>query len=140
MSKIYVIHENDAWVEPLRAAFAEQGLPYEEWFLAEGVLDLESAPPEGVFYNRMSASSHTRDHRYAGELTGGVLRWLEHHGRRVVNDSRALQLEINKRLYMDERSRTRHAGFDALQKNLQGLIGALIEYADSMRPSRTTRG
>ena len=23
MSKIYVIHENDAWVEPLRAAFAE---------------------------------------------------------------------------------------------------------------------
>jgi len=96
MSKIYVIHENDAWVEPLRAAFAEQGLPYEEWFLAEGVLDLESAPPEGVFYNRMSASSHTRDHRYAGELTGGVLRWLEHHGRRVVNDSRALRLELSK--------------------------------------------
>ena len=96
MSKIYVIHENDAWVEPLRAAFAEQGLPYEEWFLAEGVLDLESVPPEGVFYNRMSASSHTRDHRYAAELTGGVLRWLEHHGRRVVNDSRALRLEVSK--------------------------------------------
>ena len=30
MSKIHVIHENDAWVEPLRAAFDEQGLPYEE--------------------------------------------------------------------------------------------------------------
>ena len=28
--KIYVIHENDAWVEPLRAAFAEQGLAFEE--------------------------------------------------------------------------------------------------------------
>jgi hypothetical protein len=96
MSKIYVIHENDAWVEPLRAAFEEQGLPYEEWFLAEGVLDLESAPPQGVFYNRMSASSHTRDHRYAAELTAGVLRWLEHHGRRVVNDSRALRLEVSK--------------------------------------------
>jgi hypothetical protein len=96
MSKIYVIHENDAWVEPLRAAFQEQGLPYEEWFLSEGLLDLESVPPEGVFYNRMSASSHTRDHRYAAELTGGVLRWLEHHGRRVVNDSRALRLEVSK--------------------------------------------
>ncbi len=94
--KIYVIHENDAWVEPLRAAFAEQGLPYEEWFLSEGVLDLAEAPPEGVFYNRMSASSHTRDHRYAAELTGGVLAWLESHGRRVVNDSRALRLEISK--------------------------------------------
>jgi glutathione synthase/RimK-type ligase-like ATP-grasp enzyme len=96
MPKIYVIHENDTWVEPLREAFAEQGLPYEEWFLSEGLIDLSEAPPEGVFYNRMSASSHTRDHRYAPELTGGVLAWLESHGRRVVNDSRALRLEISK--------------------------------------------
>jgi hypothetical protein len=96
MAKIHVIHENDAWVEPLRAAFAEQGLPYEEWFLSEGLVDLSEAPPEGVFYNRMSASSHTRDHRYAPELTGAVLAWLESHGRRVVNDSRALRLEISK--------------------------------------------
>lgn len=96
MSRIYVIHENDAWVEPLRAAFDELRLPYAEWFLSEGVLDLDGSPPEGVFYNRMSASSHTRDHRYAAELTGGVLKWLESHGRRVVNDSRALRLEISK--------------------------------------------
>ena len=96
MSKIHVIHENDTWVEPLRAAFQEQGLPYEEWFLSEGTLDLATVPPQGVFYNRMSASSHTRDHRYAAELTGGVLAWLQSHGRRVVNDSRALALEISK--------------------------------------------
>jgi hypothetical protein len=96
MTKIYVIHENEAWVEPLRAAFDEQSLPYEEWYLAEGVLDFSSAPPQGVFYNRMSASSHTRGHRYAAEYTSCVLPWLERHGRRVVNSSRALQLEINK--------------------------------------------
>ncbi|HXF79925.1 MAG TPA: hypothetical protein VN598_13740 [Usitatibacter sp.] len=96
MSKIYVIHENEAWVEPLRAAFAEQQLPYEEWFLDKGVLDFSGAPPRGVFYNRMSASSHTRDHRYAAEYTSCVLPWLELHGRRVVNGSRALRLEINK--------------------------------------------
>jgi hypothetical protein len=96
MSRIYVIHENDAWVEPLRAAFADLKLPYTEWFIAEGTLDLAAIPPEGVFYNRMSASSHTRDHRYAAELTGGVLAWLQSHGRRVVNDSRALALEISK--------------------------------------------
>src|SRR5690242_20668343 len=96
MPKIYVIHENDAWVEPLRAAFAELRLPYEEWFLSEGRVDLAEAPPQGVFYNRMSASSHTRGHRYAPELTACVLAWLEQHRRRVVNDSRALRLEINK--------------------------------------------
>ena len=94
--KIHVIHENDAWVEPLRAAFAEQGLPYEEWFLDKGVLDFSRPPPEGVFYNRMSASSHTRGHRYAAEYTSCVLPWLELHGRRVVNGSRALRLEVNK--------------------------------------------
>jgi hypothetical protein len=44
----------------------------------------------------MSASSHTRGHRYAAELTGALLAWLESHGRRVINDSRALQLEISK--------------------------------------------
>ena len=96
MPKIYVIHENDAWVEPLRAAFAALDLPFEEWFLSEGRLDLDEVPPEGVFYNRMSASSHTRGHRYAAELTAGVLAWLELHGRRVVNNGRALQLEISK--------------------------------------------
>ena len=96
MGKIHVIHENDAWVVPLRAAFDELNLPFEEWHLDEGVLDLSTAPPEGVFYNRMSASSHTRGHRYAPELTAGVLAWLESHGRRVVNDSRALRLEISK--------------------------------------------
>jgi hypothetical protein len=86
--KIYVIHENDAWVEPLRAAFAALDLPFEEWFLSEGRLDLDEVPPEGVFYNRMSASSHTRGDRYAAELTGAVLAWLELHGRRVVNNGR----------------------------------------------------
>src|SRR5438477_6278837 len=94
--KIYVIHENDAWVEPLRAAFAELALPYAEWFIDKRTLDLAATPPHGIFYNRMSASSHTRDHRYAAELTGGVLAWLERHGRRVINNGRALQLEISK--------------------------------------------
>src|SRR4029078_9318068 len=59
-------------------------------------LDLAKAPPQGVFYNRMSASSHTRGHRYAPELTGATLAWFESHGRRVISNGRALQLEISK--------------------------------------------
>ncbi len=95
-AKVYVIHENEAWVEPLRAAFATRGLPFEEWFLDHGTLNHAEAPPEGVFYNRMSASSHTRGHRFAPDYTGCVLAWLEHHGRRLVNSGRALQLEVSK--------------------------------------------
>ena len=96
VSKIYVIHENEAWIEPLAAAFAAQNLPWENWHLGEGAMDLAAPPPEGVFYNRMSASSHTRDHRYSAEYTVSLLSWLERHDRRVVNGSRALDLEINK--------------------------------------------
>ncbi len=96
VSKVYVIHENGVWVEPLRNAFEDLGTSFEEWFLDQGTLDLRQPPPEGVFYNRMSASSHTRDHRFAAEYTGAVLSWLERHGRIVVNDSRALRLEISK--------------------------------------------
>lgn len=96
MSRIYVLHENAAWVEPLRKAFAEQGLPYSEWFLDKGQVALDQEPPEGVFYNRMSASAHTRDHRFGPELTHTVLNWLEGHGRRVVNNHRALYLEVSK--------------------------------------------
>ena len=94
--KIYVIHENDAWVVPLRAAFEKLNLPFEEWFVDRMTLDLSEAPPEGVFYNRMSASAHTRDHRFAPEFTGNLLAWLERHNRKVINGRRALQLEVRK--------------------------------------------
>ena len=96
MSCIHVIHENAAWLEPLAAALDRQGLSWRDWFLDQGAFDLSRPPPEGVFYNRMSASSHTRGHRYSAELTVSVLAWLEQHGRRVVNGSRALDLEISK--------------------------------------------
>ncbi len=93
---VYVIHENAEWVRPLAAAFDEDAIPYREIFMDGRSFDLASEPPRGVFYNRMSASSHTRDHRYAAEMTAAYLVWLESHGRRLVNSSRALALEISK--------------------------------------------
>src|SRR5690349_17648485 len=86
--KIYIIHENDKWLEPLRAALDALGLKYEDWHFGKGgKFDLSSIPPIGVFYNRMSPSSHTRRNRYAIEHTTSVLGWLELHGRRVINGS-----------------------------------------------------
>lgn len=96
MSKIYVLHENSEWTIHLINRLEELGLPYEEWHLDQGVVDLSSEPPQGVFYSRMSASSHTRNHRYAPELTESVLAWLERHDRMVFNGSRALRLEVSK--------------------------------------------
>ena len=94
--KVFVLHENAAWTGPLELELKQLGVPYELWFLDEGSLDLGAAPPAGIFYSRMSASSHTRNHRYAAEYTGAVLSWLESYGRRVLNGSRALALEVSK--------------------------------------------
>ncbi|SDP29138.1 ATP-grasp domain-containing protein [Halobacillus aidingensis] len=96
MSKIYILHENDEWTDHLTERLEELDLPYELWHLDQGTLDLTSEPPEGIFYNRISASSHTRNHRYAPEFTEAVLAWLERHDRTIVNGSRALRLEVSK--------------------------------------------
>jgi hypothetical protein len=95
-TRIFVLHENTPWVEPLRRELAAIGAPFSEWFLDQGQVNLSSPPPEGIFYNRMSASSHTRGHRFAPEHTAAVLAWLTRHGRTIVNGQRALQLEISK--------------------------------------------
>ena len=50
----------------------------------------------------MSASSHTRGHRFAPEFTAIVLNWLEFHNRRIINNSRALSLELSKSLQYKE--------------------------------------
>lgn len=96
MPPIYILHENSEWIVPLHEAFKQRQESAKEMFLDQGMVDLAAIPPEGIFYNRMSASSHTRGHRYAPELTRSVLTWLESHGRRVINNSRALYFEVCK--------------------------------------------
>ena len=96
LEQIHIIHENDEWTRPLLKELEKLGLPYRDWHLAEGRVSLDELPPPGVFYNRMSASSHTRGHRYAPELTAAVLSWLDSHGCRVINPLAALNLEISK--------------------------------------------
>ena len=101
-NKIYILHENDEWIEPLRKELQAINVPFEEWHLGKRNVDHLDKPPHGIFYNRMSASSHTRGHRYAPEHTAVVLNWLEKNKRRVINNSRALSLEISKSLQYKE--------------------------------------
>jgi hypothetical protein len=107
--KVHVIHENPEWIAPFAAAFAAEGVPYDEWFLDGGTIDLDSPPPDGVFWSRMSASSHTRGHVRAKDHTRAVLAWLDSYGRRVVNGRRVLELEMSK---VDQMTALRAAGID----------------------------
>ncbi|PTB86156.1 alpha-L-glutamate ligase [Pseudidiomarina aestuarii] len=96
MRSIVIMHENEEWVVPLHAAFKARGVEATEWFLDTGVVPYDSVPDDAVYYNRMSASSHTRGHRFAPELTRMALTWLEKNNRTVVNGTPALALETCK--------------------------------------------
>lgn len=96
MSDVHVLFENEAWMPPLRAALADRGLSVTEHHTEEGTLDLSVPPPEGIWINRMSPSSHTRGHQGGVIFTADWLRHLEAHGRRVLNGSQAFTLEVSK--------------------------------------------
>jgi hypothetical protein len=106
---IHVLHENPDWFPPFARAFATAGLPVREWLLTEGSIDLDAEPPEGVWYNRLSASSHTRDHPWSKDYTRATLEWLEAHGRRVVNGRDVVEMEVSK---VRQLTRLRAAGID----------------------------
>lgn len=93
---IYIIHENEEWIPPFKDAFERAGVPFDEILLTEGSISLDSPPPHGVFWSRLSASSHTRSHAMSKEYGRAILGWLEHYGRRVVNGLSVLEFEISK--------------------------------------------
>jgi hypothetical protein len=107
--KVCVLHENPDWYPPFAAAFDAAGVEHEQWLLGEGRLDLDAEPPPGVYWSRMSASSHTRGHPLAKDHTRAVLAWLEAWGRRVVNGRRVLELEMSK---VEQLTALRAAGID----------------------------
>ena len=93
---IYIIHENNEWIPPFKEAFDRAGVEFREIFLTQGEINLDSIPPNGVFWSRLSASSHTRDNAFSKEYGRALLAWLESYGRCVINGSSVLELEVSK--------------------------------------------
>ena len=104
-----MLHENPDWYPPFEAAFDAEGVEHEQWLLGGGPLDLDAVPSPGVYWSRMSASSHTRGNVFAKDHARAVLGWLESHGRRVVGGRRVLELEVSK---SEQHAALRAAGFD----------------------------
>ncbi len=142
-AKIYVLYENEEWLVPLAQAFEARGLPYEGMEVIEGGVALDKVPPEGVFFNRLSASSHTRGHTGSISLGGAILRWLEFHGRRVVNGRNVLDLEVRK---FDQYALLEAQGIKVPRTIATTGKTALIEAAESsdgrfiVKPNRGGKG
>ena len=126
---IHIIHENDEWTKPLITVLEARGLRYKNWHMGQAQISVEADAPQGVFYNRMSASSHTRGHRFAPEMTAGLLAWLEGQGCDVHNGRSALNLEISK---LVQYAALRKAGLSVPKTiaatNKQDILNAFDEF------------
>ena len=93
---IHIIYENPAWLPPLTEALESEGFPVNLVPIDSGLLDPAAPPPQGLWLNRISPSSHTRGHDFSVPLTRELLAWLQAHGRRVINGLNAFELEMSK--------------------------------------------
>lgn len=147
MKPIFILHENEEWVVPLHAEFARRGIDATEWFLDQDYVAFDKDPKPGVYYNRMSASSHTRGHRFAPELTRMALTWLEHCGDSqvtVVNGLQALYLETCK---LSQYAALQKAGVRTPKTRAVVGRGKIIEAAEDfaqwpviLKPNRGGKG
>ena len=81
---------------PLRDALHRKGVPFVDCPTTGGILDISASPPDSIYLNRMSPSSHTRGHQGGVDFAKELLWTLEQHGRRVINGSSAFALEVSK--------------------------------------------
>lgn len=93
---IYILHENPEWIPPFAEAFKRANVPFGEIVLTSGGINLDMPPPKGVFWSRLSASSHTRDNALSKDYGRAILAWLESYDRKIINGSSVLEFEVSK--------------------------------------------
>jgi len=92
-----IYHEHPDWFRPLFAELQRRGVPFARLDAARHRYEPGSGPPPyALVFNRMSPSAWRRGAGHAIFYTLGYLDFLERHGLRVVNGTRAFLTEISK--------------------------------------------
>lgn len=130
--KIYILYENAEWLEPLVASLDKLLLPYQAMPVIEGGVDLDKPPNPGLYFNRLSASAHTRGHSGSVSLGGAILAWLNLHDMRVINGRSVLDLEVRK---FDQYAALKKAGVKVPKTIATTGRTALLEAASSFKSS-----
>ena len=129
-ARVVVLYEDTSRSTALFEELARRGIPFEKWFIHEGIL-LPTAPPAPdwkncVFFSRLSPSAKERDHGRSLPFGRIVLSWLEAHELAVWNGSRALDLDTSKSLQVLTLSKY---GIDTPRSTLVVGKGQLVETA-----------
>lgn len=98
---IGIFYEHPEWFRKLFSRLDERGLPYEKLHAGfHGFDPLEPNPPYGVVLNRVSSSSYLRGHGQSIFYAKAFIAYLEQRGVRVINGSRATEVETSKALQL----------------------------------------
>lgn len=101
MSKpIGVFYEHPEWFKPLFKTLDEKGLAYEKIHAGFHQFDPLQEPPYSVVINRVSSSSYLRGHTQAIFYANDFIGYLEENGVRVINGTRATEIETSKALQL----------------------------------------
>ena len=93
---LVVLFEHPEWQKPLWAALDARGIRYAALDLKHAAFDPDSVPEAPLYFNQASPSAYLRGNTRAVPLALSLMRSLELGGARVLNGSRAFQLEISK--------------------------------------------
>ena len=101
MSKpIGVFYEHPEWFKPLFKMLDKKQLPYDKIHAAYHRFNPLEEPPYSLVINRVSSSSYLRDHTQAIFYANDFIGYLEENGVRVINGSRATEIETSKALQL----------------------------------------
>lgn len=98
--RVYIIGEDHMRMQPLLEEMEKRGVPTTVWNTEHGVLNPTTPPPPGLYFCRQSPSAGCREHITSIPYAKQLLAWLDIFGARVINGSRALEVETSKALQL----------------------------------------
>jgi glutathione synthase/RimK-type ligase-like ATP-grasp enzyme len=93
---LVVLFEHPEWQKPLFAALERRGVRFGKFDLKQGAFDPDAVPEAPLYFNQASPSAYVRGNTRAVPFALSFMRSLELGGARVLNGTRAFQLELSK--------------------------------------------
>jgi hypothetical protein len=106
---IGVFYEHPEWFKPLFKILDERKLNYEKLHAGFHQFNPATKPDYSVVINRVSSSSYLRGHGQAIFYAKALIGYLEQNGVRVINGSRATEIETSKALQLSMLAKLRLA-------------------------------
>ena len=99
-NSIGIFYEHPSWFQPLFETLERRGLPYKKIHAGFHSFDPLEAPQYSVVLNRISSSSYLRGHGQSIFYAKAFIAYLEQAGIRVINGSKATEVETSKALQL----------------------------------------